>query len=320
MIARLRTQRVMLAMACLLLIGLGLRLYNLNWDDGHHVHPDERWITMVAMDTWAPDDLSDVFNPRRSALNPYWNVRDNQPRRFAYGSFPLYLVRASATAISGFATATGLMPEWRRANDYDHLNLLGRFLSAISDTLTIGLIFLLGRRVYGVKVGLLAAALLTFTVQHIQLAHFYAFDVVTATVVVAALYFGARVVQEGRLSDSLWLGAMTALAIASKFSAVPLLAVVVLAHTLRPVLRWQTVHGPRPASALGIVANPPLVLSGEMSSEVSRATLGLMLSLLSVVVVFAIASPFSLLDFNGYVASLSEQSDMVRGVADFPYT
>ncbi len=309
-----------LSVFVLLIFGLGIRLYDLNWDDNHHIHPDERWITMVAMDTAMPDNFSDALDPRRSALNPYWNVRERQPRHFAYGSFPLYLVRAAATGVSTFAAMTSTLPEWRTANDYDHINLIGRILSAIFDTVTIGLVFLIGRRIYNAKVGLLAAVLLTFTVQNIQLAHFYAFDVITTTVIVAAIYFGVRVVQDGQLSDSIWLGAMVALAIASKFSAMPLLAVIVLAHTLRPVLSLRVVRAQQPAGALGIVANPPLQFETMISAEVSRAFGGIMISLVAAVIVFAIASPFTFLDFNGYTASISEQSDMVRGVADLPYT
>ena len=39
-----------LLVGAILLAALALRLFNVNWDDTHHVHPDERWITMVATD------------------------------------------------------------------------------------------------------------------------------------------------------------------------------------------------------------------------------------------------------------------------------
>ena len=31
----------------ILIVGALLRLTNLNWDDGTHIHPDERFLTMV---------------------------------------------------------------------------------------------------------------------------------------------------------------------------------------------------------------------------------------------------------------------------------
>ncbi len=315
----LRSWLMRLSVLALLLVALGLRLYDLNWDDNHHIHPDERFITMTALDTYVPDQLSDAFDPHRSALNPYWNVREQSPRHFAYGAFPLYLVRLSATAISTLADATGALHEWRTANDYDHINLIGRLLSAIFDTLSIALIFLLGRRVYNEKVGLLAAALATLTVQQIQLSHFYAFDTVTVTLIVAALYFGVRVVQDGEWSDSLWLGAMVALAVASKFSALPLVLVIVVAHALRPIFSLNGTRA-RPAYALGAVANPPLHVTPIIADEINRALLGMMLGLIGALLLYAVVSPFTFLDFQNFWASISSESEMVRGIADLPYT
>ena len=51
-----------------------------------------------------------------------------------------------------------------------------RALTALFDVGTVLLTFLLGRRLYGVTVGLLAAALLAVTVMHVQLAHFFTSD------------------------------------------------------------------------------------------------------------------------------------------------
>ncbi|MBI5876023.1 MAG: glycosyltransferase family 39 protein [Chloroflexi bacterium] len=325
MFAHTRHLAVVSLLGGILVVAFALRIFGLNWDDNHHIHPDERWITMVAMDTYVPAQWSDALNPRRSALNPYWDLRTNQPRHFAYGSFPLYLVRLVATGISDVAAsdlASGnpAWSAWRSANDYDHINLVGRLISALFDTATVFLVFLLGRRIYGPAVGLLGAALSALAVQQIQLAHFYAFDGVTTTVIVAAVYFGVRVVQDGQLSDTLWLGAMVALAIASKFSALPLLAIVGLAHLLRVAPVWTRLHPARPAGALGIVAHPPLWVAPVLSIEVVHAVSRILLCFLFALLIFFAASPFTFLDFNGYVASISEQSEMVRGTADFPYT
>lgn len=274
---------------------------------------------MVAMDTAMPPQWTDALDPRRSALNPYWSVRDQAARHFAYGSFPLYLVRATATGISAFAAVTQTLPEWLTSNDYDHLNLVGRLLSALFDALTVGLVFLIGRRVFNPTVGLLGAVFSALCVQQIQLAHFYAFDAVTTTVIVGAVYFGVRVVQDGKLSDSLWLGGLVALAVASKFSALPLGLVIVLAHLVRPILsvrrRSKSTAGQTAASGGAVAEAAP-----DLLTEVNHAVGRIVLTTIFAIVVFALASPFTFLDFGGYVASISEQSDMVRGVSDLPYT
>ena len=61
----------------------------------------------------------------------------------------------------------------------------GRLLIALLDTLTILLLFLLGRRLYGAAGGLLSAGLYAFTPQAVQLSHFFAMDPASTTFAVA---------------------------------------------------------------------------------------------------------------------------------------
>ena len=68
---------------------------------------------------------------------------------------------------------------------------------ALADLFTVYLVFLLGRRLYGLWAGVLAAALSTFTVLQIQLAHFFAVDPVSTTFTLLALY-GAILLYERR--------------------------------------------------------------------------------------------------------------------------
>jgi Dolichyl-phosphate-mannose-protein mannosyltransferase len=301
-----------------------VRIQDINWDDNHHVHPDERFITTTALETFPPQSLGDLFNPRRSALNPYWNVSSQERRHFAYGAFPLYLVRLSATLVGSLAsndffTSHAILVDWSLANDYDHLNLVGRALSAVFDTLTIGIIYLLGRRLYNHQVGLLAAALSTLTVQQIQLAHFFAFDTIAATLIFASLYFALRVVQNGKLADSVLLGAVVALAVGSKFSALPLVFVILVAHLLRLLCTINRVN-----TELSLSPNPLMNGSARLNPafirEFQRALLRILLCLLYTLLVYVIVSPFTILDFNGFWSSISSESEMVRGILDYPYT
>ena len=101
-----------LALFGLAVLGLALRLYGLNWDQGNNFHPDERQILFRIMTLSWPTSVTQFFDPVNSPLNPHF---------FAYGSFPLYLLASLGNILSHFspniATMTGL-------------TLLGRILSA----------------------------------------------------------------------------------------------------------------------------------------------------------------------------------------------
>ncbi|KKR67231.1 MAG: putative membrane protein [Microgenomates group bacterium GW2011_GWA2_40_6] len=69
----------------IVLLAFSLRIYGLNWDGGFHLHPDERFLTMVASDIKLPSSISQYFSTAASPLNP-----GNYPsyQFFVYGTFP----------------------------------------------------------------------------------------------------------------------------------------------------------------------------------------------------------------------------------------
>jgi len=297
---RLKANGVRITLALVLLTGAALRLYNTNWDSFQHAHPDERWITMVAMGIRWPGSLREALNPAASTLNPFYDAGSGAHRHFAYGHFPLYLLRIVANLLTMLAPlAERFAQPWlaqalSRLSDYDHLSLVGRVLAALIDTGTVLLVYLLGKQVYGRRVGLLAATLVAFTVMHIQLAHFYAVDPVTTFFAVAAIYFAVGVAQQGNPSSSILAGACAGLAVASKFSAMPLILAIAFAHLI-----WALRQEP---------------------IQLKRGFACLVVSLMTSGLVFFISSPFAILDYRSYIASVAEQGAMVRRIADLPYT
>ena len=54
----------------ILAIGAYVRFIGLDWDDNHHLHPDERFMTMVTSSVSSVDSLRDYFDTNTSSLNP----------------------------------------------------------------------------------------------------------------------------------------------------------------------------------------------------------------------------------------------------------
>ncbi|MGM0401180.1 MAG: ArnT family glycosyltransferase, partial [Chloroflexota bacterium] len=147
-----------------------MRLYGIAWDEGYFFHPDERQIMFVvdALSFPWPPDWSILFSPESP-----WN-----PRFFAYGSFPIYLLRI----------ITGVVK--RVVGDFAVLRqgyLVGRVLSTLFDVGTVYLLYHLGRKLYDRVIGLLSGAFLAFTVLHIQLSHFYSVDTLLVFFVVLTI-------------------------------------------------------------------------------------------------------------------------------------
>ena len=148
-----------LLLVLVLIAATYLRVVGMNWDANQHLHPDERFLTMVEtalqvrkcsqptvpLEACPPDQvrwlgLGDYLDTSTSPLNP----QNRGYGFFVYGDFPIVVVRYIA--------------EWVGQTGYDQVNLVGRQVSALSDLLTIVLIYIIAARLYGRRVALLAAA------------------------------------------------------------------------------------------------------------------------------------------------------------------
>jgi asparagine N-glycosylation enzyme membrane subunit Stt3 len=178
-------------LALILVIAAYLRFNGLNWDEGRHQHPDERFLSTVTNDLIWPANFTDYFNPDVSTLSPYSNPNMGL---YVYGMLPVYIVKWAAIHLD--------------QNNYDAITLVGRRISGLFDLGSILILFLIGKKLYGRKVGLLAATLLSFSVLNIQLSHFYAVDTFANLFILATIYFLLRSHQSGRWFDYVATGLM----------------------------------------------------------------------------------------------------------------
>jgi len=314
-------------LVAILLIAAYLRLTHLNWDQGTHIHPDERFLTMVSDALRLPASLGEFFDSTKSPMSPY----NKGYNFFVYGTLPLFIVRVTAEVANEFNQAVQLWVNEGGAPlhlvGYDGIHLVGRALSGLFDLGCVFLAFVVGRRLYGRKVGLLAAGLYAFAVLPLQQSHFYTVDTFGSFFGLLTFYFAVRVAQGGerRHRDGGWesyvgLGASLGASLACRINLAPLAGIAVLAAGIR---LWDDWH------ALAPSFGP----SGERSGE--RAWLGtliqatlfrLLLMGLVTIAVFRIAQPYafggtSLLDFSlapKFRDNMAQISQLIRGDADYP--
>ncbi|MGH7858462.1 MAG: glycosyltransferase family 39 protein, partial [Candidatus Binatia bacterium] len=220
----------------LLVVGAWLRLQGLDWDHGQHLHPDERFLTMVMTAIRLPASIAEYFDTARSSLNP----ASHGFGFFVYGTFPLFFVR-----IAG---------EWLGLTDYGHVHLVGRVASALFDLGTVILTWRLGRLIAGPRVGVAAAALVTFSVVSIQQAHFFTVDSFAAFFAAATLLALLRAAESGRLVWHLVFGASFGLMLACRIN----LLLLGLLYPLAFLHAWR-VRGVRVGVLLGGAAVAGLV-------------------------------------------------------------
>jgi YYY domain-containing protein len=153
----------------ILFVGAYFRLSGINWGELQYQHPDELFLTSVTYDIQPVHSLAEYFNTATSTLNPH----NTGHGYFVYGTLPVFIVR-------GLADLT---------HQLGNLQLFGRYLSALADLATVTLLYFMVKRLYGPRVGILAAMFSALVVMQIQQSHFYTTDNFATFFMLLATYF-----------------------------------------------------------------------------------------------------------------------------------
>lgn len=160
--------------------------------------------------------------------------------------------------------------------------LIARTISAVFGTMTVALVFFLGKKIFNKNIGFIAALFLTFTFLHMRSSHYARHDVAVTFFVVSAYFFLINIVRKGRLKDYLLGGFFSGLAIAANWNAIILVPSIVISNFF--VKRSENKH------LINLFFNKFLFLSGLM-------------------VVFGLfcGSPFLFLDFKNFLPGILHQ-------------
>lgn len=222
------------------------RLYGLNWDQNQHLHPDERFLTMVAESLSWPQSIREFLDTRTSPLNPH-----NRGYGFyVYGTFPLFLTKFVAEKLN--------------LGDYVHLTLVGRQLSALVDLGTVILVFMIAREMASnmgiVKkkgedcwvIGLLSMFLYAIMVLPIQLSHFFAVDTYLTFFTTFSFFLAVKLISfkphrtplYRELSIDAVMGCMFGLAFASKITAISITPIILILLIIKSLQVTKTQKRP----------------------------------------------------------------------------
>jgi YYY domain-containing protein len=218
----LTRRRAKTLLLLIVLVGAFFRFVDLRWDEGYHLHPDERFISMVEEKLSLPGSVSQYFDSSSSSLNPY--NRGNSS--FVYGTVPVFV----AMMVGKLVRMTG----------YDGTYLVGRALSGLFDLVSVWMAYLVTRRVApraGRGAALAAAGFLAFCPLSIQLSHFWTSDTFLTTFSILALLGAVRHARgnSGILGDAA-TGLAIGLAVSCKVTGLVLLlpaGIAVLIRALR---------------------------------------------------------------------------------------
>lgn len=270
-------------------LGMFLRFYNINWDSGYSMHPDERAIVLYTLPLNLPTSIDQFFN-QQSPLNPHF---------FAYGSFPLYLLK-----IAGFF-ASLINPLF---DQYPFVDLVGRSLSALFDSATMLLIYLIGKKTYNKDIGIIGSFLYAISVFPIQVAHFYAVDTMLTFFIMLTLYKLIIFYERPTLLNSFLVGIFFGLGLATKDSALALLSSVGITLSVDFLLIF--IKNPHRISLwFPHVSNIIYKLAKE----------GFVISLVAFITFF-IFEPYAIIDFASFWMQTLQQSQMTHDAFTFPYT
>jgi YYY domain-containing protein len=288
----------------ILLAGAAFRFYNLNWDSGHTLHPDERFIYETVVGgpsqpaiSW-PSSISQFFDITKGTGSPL------DPHNFNYGSLPFYLLAFVSGLISFLGNHVLGLSSWSDANTYGGLPGVGRGLSALLDLATVFLTFLIGRRAFGYWTGVAAMAFTAFTVLDIQLAHFFAVDTVLTPLALACILAAVSIAQTGSRRAFVWGGIAFGAAMATKTTAILLVAPLGAAAVLGA---WQSSPFPRN----GLMPDRMRRHYAAIARLLNQHLQWLFFMLFIGGITFIVCEPYAVLDRQALLIDLQQQTSIL---------
>lgn len=198
---------------------LALRLLGIDFGLPYVFYPDETVIVNHAVAFGTGD------------LNPHYFI---YPSLYMYVMSIIYGFTYVVGWLTGIFTSTA---DFARLffNDVTLFYLPGRLISALCGVASVAMVYLLGRRAYNIRVGLISASFLAFSVYHVEYSHFLKTHVPAGLLVIIGLYMAVSIYNDNckdNLLRYIFCGAVAGLATSTIYHAGFVLISMVLACML----------------------------------------------------------------------------------------
>lgn len=261
------------------------------WDNDQHLHPDERFLTLVASSMRPPKSLKEYLNTETSPVNPH-NIGYSF---FPYGTWPLIATRS----IGGMFNLA----------DFNGLTLVGRVLSAAADMVTLLLLYLVGCRLADTTVAVVGVGLAACCVLSIQHSRFWTVESIGTCVVTFTVLGCVMIADRGRWWSWPLVGLGVGAAAATKISLWAAAGLVPLAAMIY-ILRDSTGDITMKSRFRNILK---ALLGCAAAAVVAAVTFRLLMPY-----VFTGSHIFDLRPNPKWLENLGEVSHLMNGGADFP--
>ncbi|MBN1559551.1 glycosyltransferase family 39 protein [candidate division KSB1 bacterium] len=219
------TEKVKLShvwLLAILLIAICLRFYGIDFGRPYNYHPDETKLV-----TQAGRLLETKFMDR----DAYFGIG-------IYPPFHTYLLAVVMGVYIIIGLLSGRIESLASVRtiyiaDTFQFFLQSRLLVATTGVLSVFVIYLIARKLYSEKVGLVASLFLAANFLHVRNSHFGTVDVPAAFWGLLCVYFCVGIMQKGALRDYIFAAIFAAIAIATKYSMALIVIPFIFAHFSR---------------------------------------------------------------------------------------
>jgi|GEM_PF-3745215 len=207
-------------------------------------HPDEQYIIKTISH----------MNPARLDFNP---------RTFIYPPFFFYQVASGITIgkLFNFVTVKrDIVYYMLHPEEMARVYIGGRIVIAMMGVGIVFLVYIIGKTLYGAKVGLVGSAIITIIPIFVLVSHFIKPDVPMTFWATLSLLFSIYIYRTGRMKWYILAGIATGLSIGSKYPMLLSFLVVITAHILRKTSRLRDIFYAFLFTVISFIITSPYII------------------------------------------------------------